>query len=292
VSVLKFGVMISNSYAFMDMWKAVQAACRADELGYDSIFFSDHYMTPYSTAWYETYEVMPFLGFLAAKTSKIRLGTCVTPIPFRPPGILAKIVSTIDNLSNGRLILGVGAGWVQGEFEAYSQWGDPRTRVRKMLEGLKLMIRLWTEDIVDFEGEFYRAKGAVLKPKPVQKPYPPLWFGTTGDFMLRMTAKYGDGWIPWVRVTPEQYRICAEKIKGHAKEFRREGKITFASVIGQMTVEGLKPVLDDVPTVTRWAERVENYIEAGCEYPILWFHPKRYIELMERFSEEVIPSFQ
>lgn len=289
---MKFGVMISNSYAYMDMWKAVQAACKAEDLGYDSIFFSDHYMTPYSPAWYRTYEVLPFLGFLAAKTSRIRLGTCVTPIPFRPPGILAKIVSTIDNLSKGRFILGVGAGWVQGEFEAYSKWDPPNVRVRKTLEGLNLMIRLWTEDVVNFNGEFYRVKGAVLKPKPYQGPYPPLWFGTTGKFMLKITAKMGDGWIPWVRVAPEQYRQCAEIIKIHAKKFKREGKITFASVIGQITINGLKPILDDVPMVTKWAERVEEYVESGCDYPILWFHPKEHLKLMERFAAEVIPSFQ
>ncbi|RJS84757.1 LLM class flavin-dependent oxidoreductase [Candidatus Bathyarchaeota archaeon] len=289
---MKFGVMISNSYAYMDMWRAIQAACKAEELGYDSVFFSDHYMTPYSPQWYETYEVLPFLGFLAAKTTKIRLGTCVTPIPFRPPGILAKIISTIDNLSRGRVIFGIGAGWVQGEFEAYSRWDPPNIRVRKTLEGLDLIIKLWTEEVVDFEGEFYKAKRAVLKPKPYQKPYPPIWFGTTGKFMLRMTAKLGDGWIPWVRVTPEQYGSCVETIKFHAKKFGREKRITFASVIGQITVEGLKPILTDVPMVTRWADRVQQYIDNGCEYPILWFHPKIHIELMERFARDVIPSFE
>ena len=288
---MKFGVMISNSAGFVDFKTAIKAACRAEELGYDSVFFSDHYMTPYSRAWYETYEVFTLIPYIAAKTSRIRLGTCVTPIPFRPPGMLAKMVSTIDVLSGGRFILGVGAGWVQGEFEAYSKWDDPKTRVEKTEEGLRLMIRLWTEGEVDFKGKYYTAKGAVLEPKPIQKPYPPLWFGTTRNRMLRLTAKYGDGWIPWVRTRVEDYRRCAEKLRRYSKEFGREGAITFACVIGQVASEGYEPTID-VPLVTDWAGAVESFMEAGCQYTVLWFHPKRYIGFMEEFAREIIPSFK
>lgn len=288
---MKFGVTISNSAAFLDLKTAIQAACRAEELGYDSIFFSDHYMTPYSPDWYETYEALTLISFLAARTSKIRLGTCVTPIPFRPPGILAKIISTLDNLSNGRIILGVGAGWVKGEFEAYSHWDENPVRVNKTEEALRLILRLWTEDEVDFKGKYYTAKGAVLKPKPVQKPHPPLWFGTLGEYMLKLTAKYGDGWIPWVRTTPQEYEEKAKRLMKYADEMNREGKITLACVIGQITKEGLKPIIDDVPSVTNWDKTVERYLAAGCRYPVLWFHPKKYIKLMEEFSEEVAPSF-
>ena len=288
---MKFGVMVSNSAAFLDFRGAIEVACRAEELGYDSFFISDHYMTPYSPDWYETYEALAFLSYLAAETKKIRLGTCVTPIPFRPPGILAKIVSTMDLLSDGRIILGVGAGWVKGEFEAYSRWDEGKVRVEKTEEGLRLMMNLWTREEVNFEGKYYRAKGAVLKPKPVQKPHPPLWFGAYREQMLRLTAKYGDGWIPWVRTTPEEYEEKAGKIREYAKRLNREGKITYACVIGQITEKSLKPILDDVPAITNWAEAVERYLAAGCQYVVLWFHPKVYVRLMEKFSREVMPSF-
>lgn len=288
---MKFGVMVSNSAAFLDFRRAIEVACKAEEMGYDSFFISDHYMTPYSSDWYETYDALAFLSYLAAETKRIQLGTCVTPIPFRPPGMLAKIVSTIDVLSRGRIILGVGAGWVEDEFEAYSRWDEGKVRVEKTEEGLRLMMNLWTEDEVNFEGNYYRAKGAVLKPKPVQKPHPPLWFGAYREQMLRLTAKYGDGWIPWVRTTPEEYEEKAGKIQEYAKRLNREEEITYACVIGQITEKALKPILDDVPAITNWSETVEKYVAAGCQYIVLWFHPKVYVRLMEKFSREVVPSF-
>jgi len=95
-----------------------------------------------------TLETWVTLSYLAGKTEQIRLGTLVTPIPFRPPGILAKMLSTLDILSKGRVVLGVGAGWSQPEFEGYSEWDEPKIRVDKTKEGLELMIKLWTQDEV------------------------------------------------------------------------------------------------------------------------------------------------
>ena len=94
-------------------------AIRAEELGFDSFLVTDHFMQPTSNKMMDAWTLLPFL---AAKTSKIRLGTCVTPITFRPPSILAKMIATADNLSGGRIILGAGAGWYKPEFNGYSQW--------------------------------------------------------------------------------------------------------------------------------------------------------------------------
>jgi alkanesulfonate monooxygenase SsuD/methylene tetrahydromethanopterin reductase-like flavin-dependent oxidoreductase (luciferase family) len=137
---------------------------------------------------YSTLETWVTLTYLAGKTENISLGTLVTPLPFRPPAMLAKMLSTLDILSGGRVILGVGAGWSKDEFDGYSTWGGDRYRVDKTIEGLKLMVELWTRDVVDFKGKFYEAKGAVLDPKPVQKPYPRLLFGSQGDRMLGLTG--------------------------------------------------------------------------------------------------------
>src|SRR5437867_12972232 len=105
---------------------------------------------------------MTALTYLAAKTEKIRLGTLVTPIPFRPPGMLAKTVSTLDLLSNGRTTLGVGAGWSQTEFEGYSEWNPNKIRLDKTREGVELILKLWTQEKVVVNGKFYHANGAVL----------------------------------------------------------------------------------------------------------------------------------
>ncbi len=145
-----------------------------DKLGYYGAVMPDHYMWgqmghgPMSRPDADvTMETWITLAYLAAKTEQIHLGTLVTPIPFRPPGLLAKMISTLDVLSNGRVIAGIGAGWSQVEFEGYSEWNKSKMRVDKTIEGLKLMLELWTKDKVDFDGKFYTAKGAILEPKPV-----------------------------------------------------------------------------------------------------------------------------
>lgn len=161
-----------------------KVAKKAEESGFDSFMTYDHYMLPSCN---KTYKAWILLSAISGITKKIRLGTVVTPIPFRPPGMLAKIVATLDFLSNGRVILGIGAGWHRPEFEGFSEWTDSSERVSKTEEGLKLMIELWTKEKVLFKGRYYRALGAaVIDPKPIQKPYPPLWFGTTGKKCLNL----------------------------------------------------------------------------------------------------------
>ena len=287
--MMKFGVCITAAPApaFLDHPAIVEIARKAEAWGYDSIFLTDHYMTP---NYVETYAVLPFLSYLAAVTSTMKLGTVVTPIPFRPPSILAKMISTMDVLSKGRIILGIGAGWSQREFEAYSQWDEGKIRVRKTLEGLKLMLRLWSDEEVDFNGEYYQAKGAVLQPKPIQRPHPPLWFGTLGEYMLKLTARYGDGWLPWCTTTPELYEEKALVLRGEAKKWGRQDKITYAGVIGQITTRELGHFKRH-PLVIKWAETVERYVQAGCEYALLYFHPHEYLTLMKRFTDEILPSF-
>lgn len=132
-----------------------------------------------------------------------------TPIPFRPPGILAKMVATVDLLSSGRTILGVGAGWSRTEFEGYNEWVSGKTRVDRTEEGVKLILRLWQEDKVDFQGKFYSAKAAVLDPKPLQKPHPPLLFGGFSPRMLRLAGRYGDLCFipPWIKIPFESAKI-------------------------------------------------------------------------------------
>jgi probable F420-dependent oxidoreductase len=286
---MKFGLCITAAPApdFLDYTEIIKIAKKAEEWGYDSIFLTDHYMTPNYNA---TYAVLPFLSYLAAITSKMKLGTVVTPIPFRSPSMLAKMISTMDVLSNGRIILGVGAGWSKSEFEAYSKWDEDRIRVKKTKEGLKLMLKLWTEEKVNFSGDYYEAKGAVLQPKSIQKPHPPIWFGTLGKYMLKLTARYGDGWLPWCTTTPKQYEEKAKKLRSEAKKWGRQDKITYACVIGQLTTAKLGH-FERHPPVIRWAETIEKYIKAGCEYALLYFHPYEYLTLLKQFTDEVLPSF-
>ena len=262
-----------------------QAVQLADKLGFWGAVIPDHYM------WAEAYgqpqkdstlESWIALTYLAAKTQKIKLGTIVTPIPFRPPAMLAKMVATMDVLSSGRAILGVGAGWSQTEFEGYSTWDDSKTRVDKTQEGVELILQLWQKPQVDFKGKFYHAKGAILDPKPIQKPHPPLMFGGVGTRMLQLAGQYSDicHIPPWVHVSTEKARSI---VKQEARRFHREDKIVFAagSVANRDPKFDLKAVGQDV-------ERAAN---DGALYYIAPLHKTGFLDNMKEFAKNVIPSF-
>ena len=278
---MKFGVVVSNAQRrLLDGLKILEeAALEAERLEFDAFFVTDHYMLPWSD---ETLEPWLYLSYLAAKTSKIRLGTCVTPIPFRPPGMLAKMVSTLDVLSGGRAILGAGMGWYALEFEAYSCWDPNNVRFEKTKEALDLIIRLWTEDKVSFEGKYYRAKEAVLLPKPLQKPHPPIWLGGTGKKMLELAAEMGDGlicigprWAP-VHVSSEDYSKIVEKVRRLRGSKGKTGDFKFACIIA--------PHEDS----REFVREIESYKRSGMNYLILGIvRLREALDQIKRFKDEV-----
>jgi alkanesulfonate monooxygenase SsuD/methylene tetrahydromethanopterin reductase-like flavin-dependent oxidoreductase (luciferase family) len=271
-------------------WNLVEeAVIEADQVGFDGVLIPDHYM------WgtrepsrrrpddYITLDSWVLLPYLAAKTEQIHLGTRVTPIPFRPPGMLAKMVATLDILTNGRIILGVGAGWSKEEFEGYSEWNEPKIRVDKTIEGLELIVKLWTQPEVTFEGRFYRAKAAVLEPKPVQKPYPPLLFGSRGNRMLRLAGKYGNiCFIPRIQ-TPEEHEEKKQQVLRVAKRLNRMNQIGFMA--GAMSASPYNHK-DSV-------KQVEDALERGATYFQTSFpRNNALVHSLQQFAKEVIPSFQ
>ena len=282
---MKFGIAFSNRQrALVEKLRLLgDIVVKAEELEYDSFLTTDHYMLPWGN---ETLETWTYLSYLAGKVSNIKLGTCVTPIPFRPPGLLAKIISTLDLVSNGRVIVGVGLGWYQDEFEAYGGWDSNPIRFEKTREALDLMIKLWREDEVNFEGKYYKVKGAVLQPKPVQKPHPSLWFGGAGRKMLRLTAEKGNGWITsgprWAPIytTAEEYRKCTEEIGKHRKDLGKNGEFTFSCIVAPHE------------SVKEFAREIEEYKEAGRDYLVLGIARVRdSLDLIKRFRNDVVSSF-
>ena len=174
-----------------------------EELGYDYIDVPDHVLGvdrdlrsdfegPYdiNDGFHETFVT---LGYLAAITTRVRLRSAVLILPQRQTALVAKQAAEVDVLSGGRFDLGVGVGWNTVEYEALNE--DWKTRGARQTEQLEALIRLWTEDVVTFEGDFHSLNGVGLNPRPVQRPIP-LWFGGSADAMLRRAARYGTGWIP------------------------------------------------------------------------------------------------
>jgi alkanesulfonate monooxygenase SsuD/methylene tetrahydromethanopterin reductase-like flavin-dependent oxidoreductase (luciferase family) len=265
-------------------WPTIgQAVPEADRLGYWGFLMPDHYMWgPDRPLGDSTLETWTALTYLAARTEKIHLGTLVTPIPLRPPGMLAKEVSTLDLLSGGRTVLGVGAGWSQTEFEGYSVWDSPKVRVDKTREGLDLILKLWTtEGKVSHDGKHYTAREAVLDPKPVQKPHPPVLFGGVGKRMLGMAGEFADICCipPW---QGGDFGGAKATVIASAKRHSREGKVSFAR---------LSFGFDEKYERGKLVEKVSKAAEEGCEYFIVGFGAKDYVESMRDFGKNVIPSF-
>ena len=182
----------------------------ADQLGYESLWMPEHLVFPVTMSGSpfaagdgdahppvppETplYDAFAYLSFLAAKTSRIRLGTNVYLLGLRHPFVAARAVLTLDIVSGGRAEVGVGAGWLRSEWQAAGL--DPRTRGRRLDESLAVCKRLWSEDSVAHSGEFYRFDAVKFEPKPLQQPHPPLHIGGESDAALARVARYGDGWF-------------------------------------------------------------------------------------------------
>jgi alkanesulfonate monooxygenase SsuD/methylene tetrahydromethanopterin reductase-like flavin-dependent oxidoreductase (luciferase family) len=277
---LKFILQAGN---WATQWPLIDRAVPlADEGGFWGFLMPDHYMWGKDRGGDSTLETWTTLSYLAGKTKKIKFGTLVTPIPFRPPGMLAKEVSTLDIISGGRTILGVGAGWSQTEFEGYSIWDEPKVRVDKTVEGLELILRLWeSEGKVDHSGKYYSAKGAVLEPKPVQKPHPPLLFGGVGNRMLGLAGRFGDIIVipPWYE---GGFEAGKKVVVASARRHHREDKLSFAELSF-----GFREKYDRQAITAK----VQAAKKSGCEYFIIGFPGETYLESMEDFTKNVIPQF-
>ena len=201
VSILQEGVSYNQTR---------EIAQQAERLHYDSFWMSDHFFftdRPYLECW-------STLSSIATQTEKLRLGSLVLCNSYRHPSLLAKMAATLDVISQGRLELGVGAGWHKEEFQAYGiPYANHSARTGQLIEAVEMIKRLWSEESVTFEGKYYSLKNAISLPKPIQKPRPRIWIGGSSRRILRMAAENADGFnssFPHFFVTPEEF---AEKVR-------------------------------------------------------------------------------
>ncbi|HEY0068334.1 MAG TPA: LLM class F420-dependent oxidoreductase, partial [Chloroflexia bacterium] len=179
----------------------------AERLGYDSIWLYDHFHTVPTQELETTFECWIGTAALARDTSTIRIGQMVTCNNYRNPALLAKMASTVDVLSHGRLDFGIGAGWYEEEFTAYGYpFPDGPERLRMLDEALQIFHAMWKEPYATFEGKYYQVQGAINEPKGVQQPHIPIWVGGSGEKVtLKLVAKYGDA-CNITSLAPEGYR--------------------------------------------------------------------------------------
>lgn len=211
---LEFGLVTSA--------QEIDQAEANEALGFDSLWVSEHILF-----YGPTLEAVPVLGALAARTKRARLGTAIFLLPLRHPTIVAKSFGTLDIISNGRVILGMGVG---GEYpKEFEACGVPvNERGPRSNESMRLIRRLWTEDHVTFQGRFYSVDDVTMQPKPVQAGGPPIWVAGRSEAAMRRAGRLGDGYFPYL-YSPERYRDGRQKVSEYAERAGRDpAQITWA----------------------------------------------------------------
>jgi F420-dependent oxidoreductase-like protein len=191
---LRFGVQTAPHNC---TWQQLSAAWKLiDKLGYDTAWTFDHFFAILSDPSGPCFEGWIALAALAAQTSRVKAGVLVTGNTYRNPAVLASMGKTLDHATEGRLIMGIGAGWFESEHQAYDvPFYTTAERIRRLDEAAEVIKLLWTEKQANFEGQYYNLKQAYCEPKPVQKPYPPIMIGGAGEKLtLKVVAKHADIW--------------------------------------------------------------------------------------------------
>ena len=316
---MKYGFTVPNRGPLATPEALGSLARRGEELGFDSVQTGDHIVVPNSiSSRYpyseggafpggdlgESMEQLTLLSFLAGQTTRIRLVTGVIIVPHRNPLVAAKVLATLDVLSGGRLIVGVGAGWMKEEFDAL---GLPQFEERGAVtdEYVRAYKELWTSDNPSFDGRYCRFSDLSSLPHPVQKPHPPIWVGGESPRALRRTAELGDGWYPigsnpvFPMGTPEQ---LAEGIRRLGIRARRAGRDPSEIQVIYRTPhyrldasdapEGRAPFTGSASQV---AADVRAYSGMGVGYLVLDFtrdarSVEECVEHMEAFTSGVVPQ--
>lgn len=314
---MEFGTFVPQGWrldlrgvAPRDQWSAVlDVARRAEEAGFSTLWAYDHFHTVPSPQQEATLECWSLMAALAAATDRLRLGQMCTSIGYRPPALLAKMASTVDVMSGGRLDVGLGAGWYEHEYRGYG-YEYPRDGVRLSMlrEYVAVLKRLWTEDVVAHEGEHYRLEGAINRPKPLQEPHPPLWIAGGGEKVtLRLVAEEAD-WAnfqfsvdEFVQKSDVLARHCAD-VGRPFDEIRRSAHVEIliadtpdavARKLDRVCEQrGMEPAeIRDrgfVGTVEQVREQVGGLREAGCAHVICYFSDAVWGDGIELFGAEVI----
>ena len=212
-----FGIAARNftTYPEMPDGKAlVEYGVKMEEMGFDSLWVWDHILLGVEPS-FPVFDSLTLLTAIAARTKKIKLSTGVLVLPLRNPVVLAKQLSSIDQLSDGRLLMAFAAGWYRREFDAVGVPFEQRGKI--MDENLEILKRFWTEDMVKGEWPHHKIPAGVMYPKPAQKPRPPVLIGGYVDVVLKRAAVAGDGWLTYF-YRPESFAKSWEKVRNFAKD--------------------------------------------------------------------------
>jgi probable F420-dependent oxidoreductase len=309
---MRYGVFLPVSGRAASRKTLMQAAQQAESLGYDSVWAADRLVMPWKIETTYPYskeatfivppdrpffDTLTCLAFLAGCTENIQLGMSVMVLPYRQPLHWAKIAATIDQLSTGRLILGVGVGWMEEEFTAMNAPFKERGKVSD--EQLTLLKQLWSEEHISFHGRYYNIDDIAFNPKPYQKPRLPIWVGGEGKHAQRRAAIFGDAWFPYfVRITPNELAAGFENVRSEARKAGRKPEdVQLACCLPiELTANAGPPIENYLKgSIDQVTERLKQFMDVGVVHIGLQFmiphYPERQ-EQIERFAREALPTLK
>ncbi len=291
--------------------KAVEIAVRAEELGFDSIWVYDHFHNVPRPAHESVFECWTTMAAISQCTSRIRLGQMVGCNGYRQPSVLAKITSTIDVISGGRLDWGIGAGWYENEYTGYGfDFPKPKDRIGMLNECVEIVRSMWTQPETTYDGKYYQLSRANCDPKPLQSPHPPIWIGGGGEQLtLRVVAKYAD--YSNFGGQPDEWARKREILKGHCAVVGRDqdtiGKTWspeafIRSTEAEIIAAGSRNLWGEsfdswragnlVGTPEQVCEKIQQYIDLGCTGFIPWCSDYPDTETLELLGSQVVPNFR
>lgn len=289
------------------IWKEAEA------LGFDSAWDFDHFAPIRGDINGPCLENWTLLAALAAHTTKLRIGTLVNGNTYRNPALLAKMATTVDIISGGRLSLGIGAAWFEPEHMAYGfPFYTPKERADRLAESLEVITKLWTTDHPSFAGKYYTLKNAPYNPPNIQTPHPPIVIGGKGKkWIMPLVAKYADAWNVPIGVSPQGIKNRMDIVRRECQRIGRtpcdievQAFMVLYSIsdvplagsairLGARLIENKRvagSVLAGSPQEI--SERIRAYVDAGATHIIMNIQPPYNPELLRRFAKEVMPNFR
>ncbi len=299
---MQVGVWIPNCRHLATPDIIRHAAAQAEQLGYDSVWVSDHVVVPHANVvnFGETiFDPLVTLAVIAGATSRVRLGTTVLIVPYRNAVVTAKMISSLDALSGGRVVFGVGAGWLAAESAAL---GLPFAERGAMTdEYLRAMRELWTSRAPTFAGKYTQFDGLVFEPKPVQKPHPPIWVGGHSKAALRRAVEFGAAWHP-INRPPEELRAGVAEL---ARIGQARGRAMPPALTLRNDIRILRPGQSAPPSAhagrvlagepAALLEQLGELADCGVEHLVLEFlapDGRELDEQMALFAERVRPRLR
>jgi F420-dependent oxidoreductase-like protein len=307
---VRFGIQTGQQFAAWD--EIVRIWQRAEVLGYDTAWTYDHFVAVMMDPFDPCLEAWSCLAALAVHTKRIRIGALVTGNTYRHPAILAKIVTTLDVISGGRLEFGIGAGWYEPEHAMFGlRFGSARERCERLDEALTVMRALWHEQQATFAGTHYQLNGAISEPKPAQQPHPPITIAGAGEKrLLPIVAKHANAWSSFG--SPEVYQRKIKILRGYCDTAQRDCDAIEKAILVPTAIT------DDLATAApliqgyamyqglseaearRWmllgsaddvCRQIDAFIAVGVTHFVVTLSPYNF-DVFERFASDVMPRYR